>query len=159
MKPRLLRSVVVLLVATHLMLVLCYTLPREWVPDRLQAWSQHYVRPWFHQRWNLFAPDPSECDRVLEVGLPDGSWRPLIPEDRPYLLRRMSRPLAQMVSDGLRSGGPVDPILASSLRGLARDISREVGELRFRLVARWVVDPLDPSHRSLSLIPLDLPLP
>jgi len=64
-----------------------------------------------------------------------------------------------MVSDGLRSGGPVDPILASSLRGLARDISREVGELRFRLVARCVVDPLDPSHRSLSLIPLDLPLP
>ena len=159
MDRRIVRLLVVAIIAIHVTLVLCYTLPISWVPDRLQAWSQHYVRPWFHQRWNLFAPDPSECDRVLEVGLPDGSWRPLIPEDRPHLMRRMSRPLAQMVSDGLRSGGPVDPILASSLRGLARDIGPEVGELRFRLVERCVLLPAEPARRSLSLIPLDLPVP
>ncbi len=159
MDRRIAWALVSVIVTMHLTVVLAYTLPVGWVPERLHAWSQHYVRPWFHQRWNLFAPDPSPCDRELEVGLPDGTWRPLIPEDRPYLLRRMSRPLAQMVSDGLRSGGSLDPILAGSLRGLVRDIGRDVPDLRFRLVERCVVDPQEPAHRAVTFTLLDPPLP
>lgn len=153
------RVLVIMIVAGHLTFVLAYTLPTRWVPDRLHGWSQHYVRPLFHQRWNLFAPDPAACELRLEVGLPDRTWRPLLPEDRPYLMRRMARPLAQMVSGDLRSGRVVDPLLARSVHGLARDIGREVPDLRFRLVERCVLFPSEPARRSLNSVPLELPLP
>lgn len=159
MSARLFRSIISMIVAAHLILVLAYTLPRGWVPDRLYAWGQRYTRPWFHQRWALFAPDPADCDRVLEVGFPDGTWRPLIPADRPYLVRRMARPLAQLVSDDLRAGRTVDPVLARAMRGLVRDIGREVPDLHFRLVERCIVDPGEPAQRMTNLFILDLPVP
>lgn len=154
------RVLVVLVVAAHLALLLAYTLPRSFVPDRARMWSMHHVRPLFHQQWNLFAPDPSICACRVEVDLPDGSWRPVIPDDRHYLLRRMARPLAELIRSGMQHGDAVlRPELASALRGLTRDIGREAPGLRFRLVQRCIIDPAVPVERAEIITPLRLPEP
>ncbi len=154
MSPRGARALLVSIVALHLTLVLAYTLPRALVPDRMFHWSQHYVRPLFHQRWNMFAPDPSICDHGLEVGMPDGTWRALIPADRPYLVRRMARPLAQRVHDDLLAGGRLEPFLQQAIHGLARDLGRGTEPLRFRVMERCVMDPKHPGHRTVDVLPV-----
>lgn len=157
---RLYRSIISLIVAAHLILVLAYTLPRGWVTDRLYAWGQRYTRPWFHQRWNLFAPDPSPCHCQVEVGLGDAHWGPLIPDDRHYLLRRMDRPLAELIrSDVQRGDTMLRPILADALRGLARDIVRDTGAMRYRLVQHCITDPERPAERATRITSLELPSP
>lgn len=151
---------VVILVSIHLLLVLCYTLPRTWVPDRLFYLGQRHVRPLFHQRWELFAPDPSVCDRSVQVALPDGSWRSVVGPDHHYTLRRAVRPLADLIASDLDQGrGMVRTEVAKALRGLVRDIGREVPDLRFRLVQRCVVDPAEPVHRTHTITLLRLPSP
>lgn len=151
---------VVILVSAHLLLVLCYTLPRSWVPDQLFYLGQRIVRPLFHQRWNLFAPDPSPCHCQVEVGLGDAHWRPLIPDDRHYLLRRMDRPLAELIRNDVQRGDTMlRPILADALRGLARDIVRDTGSLRYRLVQHCITDPERPAERATRITPLELPSP
>jgi len=154
MSSRSARALLVSIVTLHLALVLAYTLPRALVPGRMFHWSQHYVRPLFHQRWNMFAPDPSTCDRRLEVGMPDGTWRALIPADRPYLVRRMARPLAQRVHDDLLADGSLEPFLQQAILGLARDLGRGTEPLRFRLMERCVMDAKHPGHRTVDVLPV-----
>ncbi len=154
------RILATLLVSAHLLVVMAYTLPRSWVPDRLYELGERIVRPLFHQRWNLFAPDPSPCHCQVEVGLGDSDWRPLIPGDRHYLLRRMDRPLAELIrSDVQRGGTLLRPILADALRGLARDIARDAGPLRYRLVQHCITDPERPAERATCITRLELPSP
>lgn len=154
------RILALLLVSAHLLVVMAYTLPRSWVPDRLYQLGQRVVRPLFHQRWNLFAPDPSPCYCRVEVGLGDEDWRPLIPGDRHYLLSRMGRPLAELIRSDVQRGDPVlRPILADALRGLARDIARDVGPVQYRLVQHCITDPERPADRATRVTPLELPSP
>ncbi len=160
MASKLARSVVALFVVGHLLLVLAYTLPRNWVPVRLVILSGHVMRPLFAQHWNLFAPDPWTCERRLEVGFPDGSWRQVVGKDRHFLLRRAARPLAELVANDLERGERVvRKELAAAMRGLVRDIGREMPELRFRLVERCVVDAAEPTQRSETIKLLQLPAP
>lgn len=160
MASKLARIAVALLVVGQLSLVLAYTLPQQWVPERLMILSGHVMRPLFQQHWNLFAPDPWACDRRVEVGLPDGTWRPVVGQDGHYMLRRAARPLAELVARDLERGElQVRKELATALRGLVRDIGREVPELQFRLVERCVVDPAEPTHRSETIKLLQLAAP
>lgn len=154
------RSLVVFVVAIHVAFLLAYTLPACFVPQRLQAWSTRIVRPLFHQRWNLFAPDPSPCHCQVEVALGDADWRPLIPGDRHYLLRRMDRPLAELIRSDVQHGDTLlRPILADAVRGLARDIARDAGPLRYRLVQHCIIDPERPADRATRITRLELPMP
>lgn len=151
---------VVLIIVAHLGLALAYTLPGQFVPERLFSWGERYMRSIFHQQWNLFAPDPPTCMCRVEVGLPDGTWRPIVPDDRPYLVHRMARPLADHVQEQVAQGDTVLlPVLAAGLRGLVRDIGRDVHTLHFRLVGRCIVDPSKPAERSERITALRLPLP
>ncbi len=157
MSPRIARCIVIVTVVTHLGFVLAYSLPRAIVPERLFFWSQRYVRPLFHQQWNLFAPDPPTCECALQVGLPDGSWRPLVSPDDHYLVHRMARPLADHVQERLQHGDTVLlPVLSNAMRALVRDIGRETPALRFRLVERCVDDPDQPVERDERITPLHL---
>ncbi|MGV3636655.1 MAG: hypothetical protein ACO1NQ_03310 [Flavobacteriales bacterium] len=160
MSARRARVLVAILVAIHIVLLLAYTLPKTFVPQRVQAWSTVIVRPLFHQRWNLFAPDPSPCHCRVEVGLSAADWRPLIPDDRNHVLRHMDRPLAELIRADVERGDTVlRPILADALRGLARDIARDAGPLRYRLVLHCITDPKRPLQRARRIIPLALPQP
>lgn len=160
MRPRTTHILVVAIVAGHIGLVLAYSLPRAMVPDRLFFWSQRYVRPLFHQQWNLFAPDPPACECTLQVGLPDDSWRPLVSDDDHYLVHRMARPLADHVQEQLQRGDTVImPVLSDAMRGLVRDIGRQLPGLRFRLIERCVEDPDRPGERDERITPLHLSQP
>lgn len=154
------RILAVMLISAHLLLVLAYTLPRAWVPDRLFFMGQRHVRPLFQQQWNLFAPDPWLCERRVEVGLADGTWRPLTTAEDSYVYRRMTRPLAELVATDVQQGHAVlMPRLAAILRGAARDTGREVPDLRYRLVQRCITNPARPQERVESVIELQLPPP
>lgn len=48
------------------MLVIFYALPFK-SNNKLTFFSQVYVRPFFHQNWNLFAPAPQSNYRLLAV--------------------------------------------------------------------------------------------
>ena len=160
MSVRVARILAVMLISAHLLLVMAYTLPRAWVPAQAYHWGQRYVRPLFHQQWNLFAPDPSPCHCRVEVGWSTDDWRPLVPDDRHYLLRRMGRPLAELIRSDVQGGDTVlRPILADALRGLARDIARDAGQLRYRLVQHCITNPERPADRATRITPLELPSP
>lgn len=157
MSSRTAGSLVILLVATHVGLALAYTLPRGMVPERAYHWSVRYMRPLFHQQWNLFAPDPPACECRVQVALRDGSWRAIVPDDRHYLVHRMARPLADHLHERIMQGDTVVlPVLSGALRGLVRDIGREVPEPRFRLVERCIL-PGHPGRRSERVHLLKLP--
>lgn len=118
------------------------------------------MRSIFHQQWNLFAPDPPTCACTLQVGLPDGSWRPLVRDDDHYLVHRMARPLADHVQEQVLHGDTIMmPVLSGAMRGLVRDIGRELPGLRFRLVERCVQDPDRPTQRVERITPLHLSEP
>lgn len=160
MSTRMGRLVVGLLVTAHIGFALMYTLPRAFVPDRVFYWSQHYMRPIFHQQWNLFAPDPPICACRVEVGLPNGTWRSIAVDDRHYLVRRMARPLADHVYEQVQRGDTLlIPVLSAALRGMVRDLSREVPDPRYRSVARCITDPADPWRRTEHITPLRLSPP
>ncbi|MBL7950735.1 MAG: hypothetical protein JNM62_03345 [Flavobacteriales bacterium] len=160
MSPRIARLITVSIVAVHIGMALCYTLPRTMVPDTWSFLSQRYMRPLFHQQWSLFAPDPPRCACVVQVGLQDGSWRPLVTDDDHYLVRRMARPLADHVQEQLeRDDTVLMPVLSDAMRGLVRDIGRESPGLRFRLIERCVKDPARPFERDERITSLHLPEP
>ncbi len=143
------RRLVALLVAGHTLLVLAYTLPGSMVPARIQALGLRYTRPLFHQQWLLFAPDPPLCSCQVQVGLPDGTWRPVISDDAHYLKHRMARPLADHVQEQVLAGNTVLlPILEKALRNMVRDIGQEVDGLQFRLVQHCVTDREHPELRE-----------
>lgn len=143
------RRLVALLVAGHTLLVLAYTLPGSMVPARIQALGLRYTRPLFHQQWLLFAPDPPLCSCQVQLGLPDGTWRPVISDDAHYLKHRMARPLADHVQEQVLAVDTVLlPILEKALRNMVRDSGREVDGLQFRLVEHCVTDREHPELRE-----------
>lgn len=160
MSPRSARIVVTVIVAVHMGMALAYTLPEALVPERARFWSQWYMRGLFHQQWRLFAPDPPMCACRVEVAAAAGPWRPLVPIDDHYLLKRMARRVADHVHEEVAGGGgEVMPVLAQALRGLAERRAGDVREPRFRLVERCVEDPEQPGHRSERITVLRLPTP
>lgn len=144
------------LLAVHFALLACYTFPRRWVPDRLHFWSVTYVRPLFHQGWDLFAPDPPRCSCTLQVGLHATDWRALDASQDHYLVTRMHRNIAAYL-DGARPFGDtlyVEPLMEQAMRAMVRDIGREVPGLRFRAVQRCVTDDHRPWERTERVVPI-----
>ncbi len=53
-----------------------YTAPPEFNCEKLQHVSNHYMQPFFHQNWALFAPDPPDRNITVEVRVDSSStWR------------------------------------------------------------------------------------
>lgn len=149
------RLVIGVVLAVHFALLACYTFPRQWVLDRLFFWSVSYARPLFHQGWNLFAPDPPRCSCELQVGIGE-DWRPLDAAQDHYLVTRMKRNIAAYL-DGARPFGDtlyVEPVMEQAMRGLVRDIGREVPDLRFRAMQRCVTDDRHPLERTERIVPV-----
>ena len=142
-------------VAVHLLMLAAYTLPSQLVPRKLAVVAMRYARPLYHQQWHLFAPDPPLCSCAVQVGLPSGEWRELVPEPVDPLRKRMARHLAEYVQDEVLLGEvePI-PVLQQAIRSLVRDIGREGGELQFRLVESCVEDPAHPAVRTERITPL-----
>lgn len=148
--------IIVCMLLVHFALLACYTLPSVWVPERQYFWSVTYARPLFHQGWNLFAPAPPRCSCELQVGLNEQDWRPLnAPQDH-YLVTRMSRNIAAYLDGAVPFGDTlyVEPLMEQAMRGMVRDIGREVPELRFRAVQRCVTDDHRPLDRSEKVVPI-----
>lgn len=143
------------IVAAHALLLVLYTFPEQLVPERLRLVGQLYARPIFHQQWRLFAPDPPLCDCAVQARLGSGTWRPLTRPGDSYLDRRMAQGIARNVQRALAAGatGPDAPT-AQAMRAMVRDIGREQGELRFRLVEHCVADPGQPASRVERITPL-----
>lgn len=53
--------------ATYLVLVLIYTLPKNRLSDELRPVTLVVVKRFFHQRWSMFAPNPSTRQREIFV--------------------------------------------------------------------------------------------
>lgn len=149
------RSIATIVVA-HFALIACYTFPREWVPDRFHYWSITYARPLFHQGWDLFAPDPPRCSCEIQVGLNDQDWRPLDASQDHYLDTRMARNIAAYLNGGspFPDSLRVDPLMERAMRGMVRDIGREVKDLRFRAAQQCVADDRRPLDRSIRYVPI-----
>ncbi len=149
------RRNLILLLALHALLVAFYTLPASLIPERLRIIGQLYASPLFHQQWRLFAPDPPLCSCAVELSLGEEEWRPLTRQDDGYLDRRMAQSIARNVQRALASGaqGPDAPT-AQAMRAMVRDIGREQGAIRFRLVEHCVTHPFRPSARVERITPL-----
>ncbi len=158
------KVIIVCMLLVHFALLACYTLPSVWVPERQYFWSVTYARPLFHQGWNLFAPAPPRCSCELQVGLNEQDWRPLnAPQDH-YLVTRMSRNIAAYLDGAVPFGDTlyVEPLMEQAMRGMVRDIGREVPALRFRAVQRCVTDdhrPLDRTERFVPIVFMKPPTP
>lgn len=159
MKPGTRGPVIAAILFAHFGLLACYTLPRGWVPERLRFWSITYVRPQFHQGWDLFAPDPPRCSCELEVGLPGNDWRPISDGDHHYLRTRMVRNIAAYLNgahpfpDTLMA----PPVMEEALHGLVRDMARDGAAPHFRAVQRCVKDDQRPADRTTRYVPIIFP--
>lgn len=150
------KVVITSVLLVHFALLACYTLPRAWVPERLYYWSVTYARPLFHQGWKLFAPDPPRCSCELQVSVNAQDRRPLdAPQDH-YLVTRMSRNIAAYLDAAVPFGDTlyVEPLMENAMRGLVRDVGREVPNLRFRAVQRCVTDDQRPLERVERSVPI-----
>ncbi len=152
------KRIAIALVALHTLLMACYTFPEGLVPARARVIGQLYARPLFHQQWRLFAPDPPMCDCAVEVGLGESEWRPLVHAGSSYLMRRMAQGIARNTQRALADGasGPDEPT-ALAMRAMVRDLGREGGHLRFRLVEHCVAEPGQPAVRTMRITSLALP--
>lgn len=66
----------------HFGLILVYTLPNRWFGMQSKSYAATYVRPFFNQRWNLFAPEIPSEHYTFHVRNKEGIWKELI-EDMP----------------------------------------------------------------------------
>lgn len=157
--PRLLRLLPVALLTVHIMLVVGYTAPERWVPPVWRAWSVTLVRPLFHQRWDLFAPDPPRCTCALEVKRGLGAWT-AVEADGPAA-RRMSRHLLAY----LGGGEPLPDTLmvpghwGPALRSLLNEPPRVDGPVAYRAAQECMDDPARPGERGARRVQLVLTTP
>lgn len=150
------RIIVIIVVAVHTALVAAYTFPAKMVPQPLTFLAQAYARPIFHQRWELFAPDPPLCSCEVQVGLGD-DWRPLHAGDAHYLTRRLARTISWHVQQEVAQGRDTISVeLKQAMRSMVRDIGRDTDHLRFRLMEQCITDPSDPIRREERITPLEL---
>lgn len=130
------RWIVVGLVAVHLLMLACYTLPASWVPVRPRYWSQAYSRVLFHQDWRLFAPDPPECPCSLEMKTgPSEGWQPLSDLHAHFIWRRMASNACRYAETCIhpdRNEIILPKALATSLENMVSDLPR-TGPIHFRL--------------------------
>ena len=155
MSPYAQRCTVITLVAVHMLLIAAYTMPERFVPDRMLNVSRVLVRPFFHQEWHLFSPDPPICSCELDVAVDGRRIAPVLPGDANYLRKRMARHLADHVGESVTPEHPVPiPILQTAMRSMARDIGRDTDRLQFRLVQHCALDPATPADREERITPL-----
>lgn len=152
--PRLPRFLLPVLGA-HILLLAAYTGPERWVPPRLRAWSVAWVRPLFHQGWDLFAPDPPRCSCVLQARAGNGPWRALAHEEG-LLARRMARHLAAYAGGGavLPDTLVLSQRWAPAMRTLA--IREGVGPRSFRAVQRCLEGPSGALWLKERTVPIQL---
>jgi hypothetical protein len=141
----------------HTLLLACYTMPGRFVPERLRVVAQGYARPLFHQQWRLFAPDPPLCDCTVQVQVGDGDWRSLARPGDGYLDRRMAQGIARNVQRALADGAAPDAPTLQAMQAMVRDIGRERGGLRFRLVEHCVAGSSRPALRTERITPIQVP--
>jgi hypothetical protein len=147
---------VILLVVVHAVLLACYALPVELVPERARAMATPYVRGLFHQRWQLFAPDPPLCGCHLEWRTAAGVWTDPLPATAHYLQRRVLRYAAWNVQREQAAGGTV---LSAPLRQAIQRLGgyHVPGATGLRLVQHCVTDPARPAERVPHITPLPMP--
>lgn len=149
------RTIGIGLVLLHTALVLAYTLPKQLVPQRIQGVSVAYVRPLFHQSWQLFAPDPPMCSCEVEVILNNNDIRP-IDLGKGYLQRRMAQTIARSVQQELAQGDTMPhPELVVAMQMMVRDIGRGSSDLHFQLREECAVDANEPMAREVNITPLE----
>ena len=68
----------------HFSLILIYTLPNAWFGMTSKSYAASYVRPFFNQRWNLFAPEIPSEHYTFHVRNKDGVWKELVEDMAEY---------------------------------------------------------------------------
>lgn len=143
--PAFARAAVWLMLAVHVLLLLCYTFPQEWVPTRQRFWSQAYARLVFHQDWRLFAPDPPSCTCAIEVRPEaDSAWLPLSDVHDHFIWRRMAANACRFTEASFTEGDTIvrAPFaLTASLERMAEDLPRK-GPLLFRWRSGCLQEPV-----------------
>ncbi|MBK6628963.1 MAG: hypothetical protein IPJ87_02305 [Flavobacteriales bacterium] len=156
---RLLRLLPAALLTVHILLVVGYTAPGRWVPPLWRAWSVALVRPLFHQRWDLFAPDPPRCACTLEVKRGRGDWT-AVEADGP-VARRMPHHLLAYLGGGepLPDTLVVPDHWVPALRSLLNELPRAGGPVAFRTAQQCMDDPARPGERRVRYVQLILTMP
>jgi len=148
------RWVVIIVVGLHTLLLLAYTLPVQFVPGVFRSLSIAYARPFLHQSWQLFAPDPPLCSCMVEVVLNESDVRP-IDQSSGYLQRRMAQSIARSIQFGLARGDSIPrPEVVRAMKEMVGDIERELGDLEFQLREECIVDPRAPIERIVRITKL-----
>lgn len=126
---------VVLMVTVHMLMLCGHTFPRSMVPEKLWYWSMAYARPLFHQKWELFAPDPPQCSAAIECGTKRDH----------YLIDRIERNIAFHAAAAIRSEGEIAPPILGAMRKAG------CGD---ELLMQCAIDPRSPTARSITRIQL-----
>jgi hypothetical protein len=143
------KGIVIAVVLLHTLLLAVYTFPESFIPERFRVLGQWYARPFFHQRWQLFAPDPPPCSCELEWSHDNLQWRPIITDRMHYLERRIARNYCLWLAEGLH-GAERD-----ALPGLRRLLNNPTtANFRVRLIEACISDPALPTRRTIHIVPL-----
>lgn len=145
---------VIALVGLHTLLLAAYTFPRSLVPERLRVIGQAYARPFFHQEWKLFAPDPPLCACELQYSQ-GGAWMPIDRGPDHWLQRRAVLLLAYHLQARVHAGDERIPkVFVPTFQAMTLYSSYEPGPgrppppgSRIRLVEQCVEDPAQPRSR------------
>ena len=148
MKRHWISRIVIALAALHLALLMAYSFPDRIVPEQLRVIAQSYVRPFFHQQWRLFAPDPPLCSCAIEW-LDGEQWRSIEGTADHYLERRIAQNLGRYAQAD-RAGEKRSRSLL--IEAIERLIGRENVELRLR--EECVIDAQRPAEREMRITPI-----
>lgn len=83
-------TVIIILLFSHFTISYFYTAPEQLNNAELKLASGNYMKPYFHQHWNLFAPEPPLNNVTVSVSLDHGAtWKNLSEEilDQHYAWR------------------------------------------------------------------------
>jgi len=79
--PYLKGTLIIGVLVMHFTITYFYTAPAPLNVPELEEASGNYMKPFFHQHWNLFAPEPPALNVVVSVSLDQGStWNNLSEE-------------------------------------------------------------------------------